>query len=313
MAVEDAPVLVTGATGTVGRHVVAGLREHGVPVRAATRNPDGASEALGGGVEPVRFDFTEPATHGPAFDGVRRLFLVRPPALSDVQGEMVPAIEAGLDRDLRRVVLLSVLGAGQMPGVPHRTLERFLGKAPLAATSLRASFFMQNLSTTHRADVRDRNTIFLPAGRGRTSFVDARDVAAVAVRTLLEDRHQGRAYALTGEEALTYEEAASVFSDVLGRPITYANPSLPAFWQEMRRRGHPPGKVAVMAAIYTTCRLGLAGTVTAWVRSLLGRPARSLSAFVAEHRAVWSPAAASGASASEASGASASEASGASA
>lgn len=108
-------------------------------------------------------------------------------------------------------------------------------------------------------------------GRGRTSFVDARDVAAVSVRVLAENGHRNTARAFAGVEALSYVEVTDCFSEVLGRLIRYANPSVLNFIRHMRGEGHPWPFVVVMTGIYLAARFGLAGTVTGDLERMLGR------------------------------------------
>jgi len=153
---------------------------------------------------------------------------------------------------------------------------------------------MQNLSEVHGEDVVKRDQLFVPAGGGATSFVDARDVGAVAAVALTEADHENRAYDLTGPAALTYEEVAAVFSGVLDRPITYADPSILTFVRRLRSRGEPLPFLVLMVGIYTTARLGLAGRVTDDVERLLGRPPRDVATFVADYAGAFRPAAAAG-------------------
>jgi len=115
----------------------------------------------------------------------------------------------------------------------------------------------------------------VPAGNGATSFVAAGDIAAVAAETLAEPGHEGQAYDITGPEALTYHEVARILSDVLDREITYDEPSLIEFARHSRRQGRDWPFVIVMAGIYTTSRVGLAGRVTDVIERLLGRPPRT--------------------------------------
>jgi len=236
----------------------------------------------------VRFDFEAPSTYD-AFDGATNVFLVRPPAMVRVWTSIFPALDAAERRGVEHVVFLSLLGAEQNPLVPHRWIEWKLRRSGMDWTFLRPNFFMQNLATTHRADLRDRNEIYVPAGRGRTSFIDARDVAAVGVRALTEAGHRNAAYALTGDEALSYAEVAARFSEVLGREIRYANPSVLAFFRRMRGQGHPWPFMLVMTGIYLTARVGLAATVTDDLRRVLGRAPTSMRAFVRDYRSCWTP------------------------
>jgi len=275
--------LVTGATGTVGRHVVDELADRPVEVRAGVREPDSAAGTVAAADDVVEFDFERPETWGDALADVDGVFLMRPPT---VETDAVTSFVDALGRvAVQRVAYLSTLGADRNVLIPHHRIEKRLVAADVEHVLLRASFFAQNLLEVHRGDVVERDEIFVPAGDGETSFVDARDVAAVAAVVLVEAGHAGRAYDVTGPEALSYHEVAAVFTDVLGRRITYPSPSLPAFAFRMWRRGHSPGFVALTCGIYTTARLGLADRVSDDARRLLGRPPRGMRAFVADHAA----------------------------
>ncbi len=279
-------ILVTGATGNVGVEVIRlleGLNCHAV---AAVRNPNKAQDILGKNIDCVPFDFTNPNTFTNAFLGVNKLFLVRPPALANVRKEIVPALQAAIAAGVEHVVFLSILGAEHNKVVPHAQIERYITELGIKFTFLRASFFMQNLNTTHREDIKN-GELFLPAGNGKTSFIDVRDIAAVAVRALIEDGHSNRAYALTGNEALTYYEVADIFTSVLGKQIRYTNPFLLKFIWVMRSRGLKLDFILIMAAIYTTARLGLAGAVTPDTEQLLGRPPLTMRQYVEDYRQFW--------------------------
>lgn len=278
-------VLVTGATGTVGAALCDSLADRDCEVRALARDSADAPA----GTEAVAFDFEKPETWGRAFEGGDRLFLVRPPAISRVGDHLLPAVDAAVRCGVEHVTLLSVLGAEKNPLLPHRRIEKHLLEADCTYTFLRASFFMQNFDEVHAAEIRDRGEIFVPAGNGETSFVDARDVADVAALTLLESGHEDTAYDITGAEALTYHEVADTFTAVLGREVTYADPSIPRFVRGMRGRGESLGFIAVMLVLYTTARFGLAGRVTDDTERLLGREPRSLRTYVADYADAFEP------------------------
>jgi uncharacterized protein YbjT (DUF2867 family) len=271
-------ILVTGATGNVGGEVWRMLG----PARArrAVRNPRSPETD-------VRLDFEDAGTFAAALRGIERVFLVRPPSISDMRRTLIPFVDAARAAGVRHVVFLSLAGAERNPVVPHRAVEDHLRRGGPPWTLLRAGFFMQNLSTTHRHEIRDHDEIRVPAGGGRTSLVDARDLASAAVRVLTEAGHEGRAYTLTGAEALTYAEGAAILSEVLGRRVRYARPGLVRFVRQKLREGHPLDYVLVLAAIYTTARLGLAGRVEPDLATLLGRPPTSFRTFAEDHREVW--------------------------
>jgi uncharacterized protein YbjT (DUF2867 family) len=280
------PVLVTGATGNVGRPVVRALLAAGREVRAAVRAP---GSPVPDGAEVVAFDFTDPGTWTATFRGVEAVFLVRPPQIANVRRDMAPALRAARAAGVRQVVLLSLQGAERVPVVPHAALERELRGSGMDWTFVRAAFFMQNLSTTHAPDIRDRGEIVVPAGRGRTAFVDVEDVAAVAAAALLDpDGHRHRAWTPTGPDALTYAEVATVLGEVLGRPVRYLRPGAAAYLRHARRTlGMPAGMAMVTTAIYTAARLGLAAGLTGDVATVTGRPPGSVRRFAERERHVW--------------------------
>ncbi len=278
-------VLVTGAAGTVGAEVATRLLSRGMPVRAAVRRA-GSERAIPAGATPVAFDFEDPATFAPALDGVERVFLMRPPHLSDA-AVFRPFIDAMASAGVRQVVFLSVQGAGRNIFVPHHRIETLLKRSVLAWTFLRPSFFMQNLSTTHRDEIRDRDRIFVPAGSGRTNFIDAADVGEAAAVCLTTPGHDRAAYEITGSEALTYAEVATVLSAACGRPITYPSPSARRFRAHMRRSGCDDGLVKVMGSIYAIARFGMAAGTTDVFEQLVGRPPRTLARWAEENAACW--------------------------
>jgi len=279
-----ATVLITGASGNVGAATAAALRDAGSPVRMASRS--------GSGPDGVPFDFTDASTWGDAFDGVESMLLVRPPAIGNVKRDLLPALLAARERGVEHVVFLSLQGAERNRVVPHATVEAWLRASGMDWTFLRASFFHQNLTTTHVADIRDRDEIVVPAGGGATAFVDARDVGACAA-VALGDRahHAGKAWTITGPRAITYAQIASMLTDELDRPISYTRPgALRYAWHAKRALGMSLGMTAVTTAIYTTARMGLAASLSDDARLILGRDPIDFSEFAHDARGSWMPA-----------------------
>jgi uncharacterized protein YbjT (DUF2867 family) len=194
-------IVLTGASGNVGTEVLKRLASTGQPVRVAAHHP---SATWAGHVEVVPFAFEDPATHAAALRGANALFLLRPRGPSDV----TPLVDAAVQAGVQRVVFLSVSGAASNPHVPHRMVEQRIEATPLVWTFLRANFFMQNLSTVHRADIRERDDVFVPAGDGKVAYIDVRDIADAAVAALTADDHACTAYELTGPDALDHAEVA---------------------------------------------------------------------------------------------------------
>ena len=277
-------ILVTGSTGNVGALVVAELLARGADVRAAVR-PGGRGTVA---APTVVLDFEDPSTFSAALAGVGKVFLLRPPRMSDAR-LMRPFIDAMAAAGTEQVVFLSVQGAGTNPFVPHHGIERYLRRSGVGWTLLRPSFFMQNLSTTHVADICQRDEVFVPAGGGRTNFIDVADIAEAAAVVLTESGHLGRAYELTGSQALTYDEIAATLSHACGRTIEYARPSRKEFAARMKAAGHDAEFVSVMGAIYLIARLGMAAGTTGELERLIGRPPTTFAQFAEREAACFAP------------------------
>jgi uncharacterized protein YbjT (DUF2867 family) len=293
-------IVVTGATGNVGFEVLKQLLEAGEAVRAAVTNVDEARATFQqkgidtNKLELVRLEFGDDTTYAPTFANAEGLFLMRPPAISDTKKLINPAIEVAKIAGVQRVAFLSLQGAEKNPVVPHYAIERQLERSGMTYTFLRAAFFMQNLATTHRDDIRERNDIFIPAGKGKTAFIDVRDIAAVAVKALTEKEGKletlqlnNQGVELTGSEALDYFAIASILSEVLGRKITYSNPSNRRFGKVLRERGYPLAQIFVMEALYTVAKLGMAGHLTKDTERILDRTPITFRQFAEDYKDVW--------------------------
>lgn len=281
-----ANILVSGALGNVGAEVINELLARGEPVRAGDRAPEEIRRRFGRRVEAAALDFTRPETFAPTFAGIQRVFLMRPPQISNIQKDMVPALEAAQAAGVKHFVFLSLIGIEQNTRVPHYQVEQWLRKSGLDYTFLRCSFFMQNLNTVHRAEIREQNELFVPVGQARTSFIDVRDIGAAAATALTQPGHENKAYDLTGPEALDYHQVAELFSQVLGRPIVYKNPSPAAFFLRQLRSSKLMFAL-VTTWLYANTKNGLADRVTGEVKRLTGRDPITMSQYIQDYRAAW--------------------------
>jgi uncharacterized protein YbjT (DUF2867 family) len=201
---------------------------------------------------------------------------------------MFPAIDAAKQAGVKQVVFLSLIGIENAKFVPHYKVEQYLTACGFNTTFLRCSFFMQNLNTVHRQEIRERNEIFVPVGNAKTSFIDARDIGAVTATVLTQAGHKNKNYDLTGSEALDYWQASSIMSDVLGKEITYRNPNPLQFFIETMRRGTPFAFAVVMMGLYTSTRFGMAEPVTDEVENLIGRKPITFQQYVMDYKESWS-------------------------
>ena len=213
-------ILVTGASGNVGKEVVSCLERRQIAFRVGARKPATAPSRVG--IDAVRFDFLDSGTCSSAVARCDAVFLLRPPAISNTKRTLNVFLDVARTHAVSQVVFISVAGAADNPLVPHYAVEQHLRSGPEGWTILRPGFFAQNLGDAYRDDIRRDNRIFVPAGAGRVAFVDVRDVAEVAVNALTDPAtHCGRTYTLTGSEALAFTEIARILSDALAHTIRY--------------------------------------------------------------------------------------------
>ncbi len=290
----SAMIVLTGPTGNVGDELL-GLfvkQADAPPYRVAAHHPERVRELHGVDVPVVAFDFDDRSTWPAVLDGITALFLLYPlPHPRTVKTRMTPFIDAAVAAGATHIVYVSVPGADHLKVVPHHGVERHIEASGASWTFLRSSYFMQNLVraiSSHGVDIMDSNEIFIPAGDGRTSFVDSRDVATVAYQALTEPgAHARQAYTLTGPTRLNFDEVAAILSEVLERKIVYTRPSLLAFWRRMRRRGRPRDVVFFMGIVYTLTRTGRNEPLTGELGPLLGRPPATLEQFALAYRDRW--------------------------
>ena len=278
-------ILVTGSTGNVGSEVIKYLTEAKADIKAAIFDKKSVAK-IGGGIETVIFDFEKPETFFGALTGVEKVFLMRPPQMGDPK-QLYPFIDAAKDAGVKQMVFLSLLGVQHNPLAPHGYIEKYIIKSGIPYTLLRPSFFMQNLSTTHCKDIRECHEIIVPAGKGKTSFVDVRDVAAVAAKVMTQPGHENKAYDLTGSEALDYYQISNILSEATGKEITYTNPSSGVFGKRMSAEGSAKDFITVMKGIYLVAKLGLAGKVTSETEQILGRKPITFEQFAKDNRELF--------------------------
>ncbi len=281
------PVLVTGATGRVGRLVVDQLVAAGLPVRAVTHRP-GAAATLPANVEVVTGDLTVPESLDAALQDVSAAFLVWtvPPATA-------PAVIERLANSTRRVVFLSSPHQTPHPffqqpnpmAALHAGIERLLAAAGLEPTILRPGMFASNAVFWWAPAIRADGVVRWPYGAAETAPIDERDVAAVAARTLYQDGHAGRGYVLTGPESLSQATQAAIIGEVLGRRITFQELSPDEFRAETE--GTWPRPVVDMLLAAWGATIGQPAFVTSAVTDILGTAPRSFRLSVADNAAAF--------------------------
>lgn len=278
-------ILVTGASGNVGRHIVERLLSLGETVKTAGTDLDKHEKMFGVTVEPVYFDFTDPDTFKTALENVDRVFLMRPPHLGSPE-DLYPIIDALKTKGIKLVTFLSLMGVEKNTIPPHHKIEKYIEEKTLPYAHIRPGFFMQNISGIHSEEIRERDEIFVPAGKSKTSFIDAKDIGeATAIILASADEHQNTTYTLTGSEALDYYQVADILSEVTGRKISYNKPGFLKYRHHyIKHRQLDKTYVNVTVALYFMTRMGTAEKVTADFEQLTGRKPTTFKAFAERNK-----------------------------
>jgi uncharacterized protein YbjT (DUF2867 family) len=272
---QNLPILIIGGLGKTGRRVAERLTALGKPVRIVSRS-----------TEP-RFDWTDRATWPGALAGVSTAYVTYQPDLAvsgsadDIGAFGRMAARAGVSR----VILLS--GRGEDGAI---AAEATLKAAGVRWTILRANWFAQNFSESYFVDGIKAGELALPAGEIPEPFVHADDIADVALAAILDERHDGQTYELSGPRALTFAQAVEEIARATSRPISYVPIAVDLFTAELKAGRVPDDVVALLHELFTQVLDGRNSKPTDGVQQALGRPPRDFSDYVRETAAtgIWS-------------------------
>jgi uncharacterized protein YbjT (DUF2867 family) len=289
-------ILVTGATGTIGSEVVKQLTsssslDHHI-IKAGVHSLNKANELKQNKrFEIVSIDYYKPETISNALQNVEKLFWLTllAPNATQISSNL---IKEAKKNGVKHIVKLSAMGADIEPPITitrlHRQEEKIIEESDIPYTFLRPVGFMQNFVNFFGTTIRNKNAFYLPAGDGKVSFIDCRDIASVAAKILVSNndgssQHMGKAYSLTGDELLTYKQAAEILSKEVGKKINYINISDEDARKSMKGIGMEGWLVDAMIELYTTIREGHAAQITNIVEQITGQRPISFSQFAKEY------------------------------
>jgi uncharacterized protein YbjT (DUF2867 family) len=290
METKQESILVTGASGNIGSEVVKQLLvvAPAVSIKAAVHSLQNVKKVKDGNrVKVIAIDYNESDTLREALKDVDKLFLLTPdvPNAPDLASNAVSeAKKAGI----RHIVKQSVMGADLEADVGtmrlHRQVEEIIEQSGIPFTFLRPNEFMQNFINFHSPSIKGNNAFYIPLEDAKVSLVDVRDIAAVAVKSLIdEDKHKNKTYLITGPEALSYHQVAEVLSNATGKRISYVNISEEEAKAAMKEIGMSDWLINTVSELSDYFRKGKASEVSSAVEEVTGRKPVSFSQFANDY------------------------------
>jgi len=275
--------LVLAASGNVGSALSTLLEQAGHTVRRATSRVAGAGQ--------VHLDLVSGEGLADALTGVDGAFLLSPPGYVNQDVLLGRVIEEAKSRGVRKLVLMTAMGVDADPSAPLRKAELHLEASGLAWNVIRPNWFMQNFHTFWLHGITHANAVQLPTGTAKGSFIDARDIAAVAAALLQQSELEGQAFDLTGGESLDHNEVATLLSRELGRVIGYEDIPPDAMRGGLLAAGLPPAYAENLLVILEYFKLGYAARITDAVARITGTAPRTFAAYVHDYRDAYALAA----------------------
>lgn len=274
--------LIIGASGTVGQHIAQELAASGVTVRLATsRTPTKPNE--------VQANLLTGLGWEDALKGQDSVFMMSPPGYTNQDTLLGPVIERAQKAEIKNVVLMTAMGANADDNAPLRKAELALEGSGLGYAIIRPNWFMQNFNSYWLGDILTHNEIRLPVGLAKGSFIDSRDIAAVAATLLRDEKPRNAAFDLTGSEALDHDQVAKILTEVSGRQIKFVENTPEACFEALISAGLPDAYAEFLVFILGAFKAGFAEHVTDAMTHITGKAPRLFKDYAFEHRSTWIP------------------------
>jgi uncharacterized protein YbjT (DUF2867 family) len=290
MGTKQESILVTGASGNIGSELVKELLSDApdVSIKAAVHSSQNIKKVKSDArVKVIQIDYNEPETVREALKGVDKLFLLTPdvPNAADLASNaVVEAKKAGIKQIVKQSVMGAALEADVNTMRLHRQVEEFIEQSGIPFTFLRPNEFMQNFINFHSPSIKGNNAFYIPLEDAKVSLVDVRDIASVAVQSLIdEDKHKNKTYLITGPEALSYHQVAEILSNTTGRKINYVNISDEEARAAMKEIGMSDWLINTVSELSEYFRKGKASEISSAVEEVTGKKPISFSQFAKDY------------------------------
>ena len=278
-------ILITGATGNIGFEVIRFLTKIDSSNRiiAGVRNIEKAKNIFKDypDLHYNHFDFEDFETFDKALNGIDKVFLLRPPHISDIETYFKPLISKIKEKNINQIVFLSVQGAEKSKVIPHNKIERLINEYGLDFIFLRPSYFMQNLTTTLIRDIQTKREIILPAGNAKFNWIDIENIGEVGAILLDKfNNYKNQAIEITGLENENFEKVTELINNSIYNPIEYKNVNPLRFYRIKKREGIVKGMIVVMILLHFLPRFQKELKISNFYERLTGKKPTDLKTFI---------------------------------
>lgn len=273
-------ILILGASGQVGSALAQRLSAQGHNVSKATSKAVTAADQ-------VHINLATGEGLASAFQGVEKAFFMAPPGYTNQDELLGPAFEQAKQQGVKKIVLMTAMGADADPSAPMRKAEILLENLGITYNIIRPNWFMQNFNTFWIHGILSQQKILLPVGQAKGSFIDARDIAAVAAALLVNADFDNQAFNLTGGEALDHDQVAEILSEVTGKKIVYAEISPEAMREGLLGAGLPADYAEFLLLILGFFKAGYAAQITPEVEKITGQKPISFQQYAQDYKQAW--------------------------
>jgi uncharacterized protein YbjT (DUF2867 family) len=272
--------LILGANGTVGSEIVRLLKAKSTSVLRATSQKKQERDQ-------VCLNLVTQEGLDSALNGINKLFLLSPPGHVNQDELLIPVIEQAKKSGAQKIVLMTAMGANAIETAPFRKVEIFLEKSGIDFNIIRPNWFMQNFNSYWIEGILKTRQILLPVGNAKGSFIDARDIASVAVELLQSDRFDNQEFDLTGSEALDHHQVAKILSEMTGLKISYKEIPPQEMFQGLLAAGLPKPYSEFLLMILEFFKLGYAERTTDAVEKITGKKPISFTQYATDFKSAW--------------------------
>lgn len=287
-------VLVTGATGNIGSAVVRHLflANANIEVFAGVRSIEQAQRKFKqhANLEFIHFDFEDAKSFDKAFHNIDILFLLRPPHIANIKKYFKPLLTKALEKGIKKIVFLSVQGVEQSQVIPHHKIEGLIKTMNFEYIFVRPSYFMQNLTTTFKAEIQQTKTLVLPSANAKFNWIDVDNIGEFTAQVITNfEQFKNKAFDLTGTESRSFKEVCALMSQKLNTSITYKSINPLAFYLRKKKQGLPSNFALVMTLLHTLPRVQKLPALSSNYQNICGKAPTTLETFVEREKGNLQP------------------------